>query len=169
MEKVRIGDVENAVQPAAVMRHLTEPLGATDLAINYYELDPGDSFAFAYHSHEIQEELFYVQSGTATFETESGDVTVEAGEIVRFPPGELQRGWNRGDERVTALALGAPLEYGEQTTLRDCPTCGERTDHDLDRRADADAPTGEVVVAICEACGTETGEWSEGPTDGTVP
>ncbi len=63
MEKVRIEDVENAVQPAAVMRHLTEPLGATDFAMNYYELEPGDSFAFAYHRHEVQEEVFYVQSG----------------------------------------------------------------------------------------------------------
>jgi uncharacterized cupin superfamily protein len=63
MEHVAIADVENSVQPAAVMRQLTEPLGATDVAVNYYELEPGDSFAFAYHSHEDQEELFYVQSG----------------------------------------------------------------------------------------------------------
>ncbi|WP_134671594.1 cupin domain-containing protein [Halorussus marinus] len=168
MEKVRIDDVDNDVQPAAVMRGLTEPLGATDLAINYYELEPGDSFAFAYHSHEIQEELFYVQSGTATFETESGDIAVEAGEIVRFPPGELQRGWNRGDERVVALALGAPLSYGEQTTLRECPECGERTDHDLTRRAGASS-SDEAVVAICAACGTETGEWTRGSTPGEVP
>lgn len=54
------------------MRHLTGPLGVTDLAINYYELKPGDSFAFASHDHETQEEVFYIQSGTATFETEDG-------------------------------------------------------------------------------------------------
>jgi len=123
MEKVRIDDVDNSVQPAAVMRPLTEALDATDIAINYYELEPGDSFAFAYHNHELQEELFCIQSGTATFETESGPVTVAAGEIIRFDPGEFQRGWNRGDERVRALALGAPLEYGEQRTLRHCPDC----------------------------------------------
>ena len=164
MEKVRIDEVENSVQPAAVMRPLTDALGTTDLALNYYELEPGDSFAFAYHSHEIQEEVFYVQEGTATFETENGPVTVEAGEIVRFAPGELQRGWNRGDERVRALALGAPLEYGEQQTFRHCPNCEEQTDNRLERTDDETA-----VVAYCEECGAETGRWYRGSMDGEVP
>lgn len=169
MEKVTVEDVENSLQPATVMRQLTEPLGATDVAINYYELEPGDSFAFAYHRHGVQEELFYVQEGTATFETEPEPVEVDAGEVVRFPPGEFQRGWNHGDEPVVALALGAPLEYGEQVKLRDCLECGEATDSDLERRADADAPGGAVVVAVCKECGAETGRWTEGSMPGTVP
>jgi uncharacterized cupin superfamily protein len=164
MEKVRIDDVETSVQPAAVMRPLTDPLGTTDLAINYYELEPGDSFAFAYHSHEVQEEVFYVQEGTATFETEDGPVEVGAGEAIRFDRGEHQRGWNRGDERVRALALGAPLAYGDQPKLRDCPDCGERTENRLESVENEDA-----VVARCEECGTETGRWVRGPTDGAVP
>jgi uncharacterized cupin superfamily protein len=164
METVRIDEVDNSVQPAAVMRQLTEPLGATDLALNYYELEPGDSFAFAYHSHEVQEELFYVQSGTATFETEDGDVTVEAGEIIRFDRGEFQRGWNRSDERVVALALGAPLEYGEQEKLRYCPDCEADTDSRLKSAAADDA-----VVARCNRCGTETGRWVRGSMEGEVP
>lgn len=169
MERVAIEDVENALQPAAVMRHLTEPLGLTDFAMNYYELERGDSFSFAYHQHEVQEEVFYVQSGTATFETEAGDVEVGPGEIVRFPPGEFQRGWNWGDEQVIALAFGAPLEYGEQMKLRDCPTCGKATDHRIERQSDADAPGGEVAVTICKDCGTETGEWTKGSMPGEVP
>jgi uncharacterized cupin superfamily protein len=157
VQRVRIDDVDDRVNPATVLRPLTEALGCTDLAINYYELAPGDSFAYAYHRHEVQEEVFYVQSGTATFETSEGDVRVGPGEAVRFPPGEFQRGWNRGDERVVALALGAPLEYGRQVKLRDCPTCGERTDNALERPDEAD---GDVVVAVCKACGTETGRWT---------
>jgi uncharacterized cupin superfamily protein len=164
MERVTIAGVENSVQPAAVMRQLTESLGATDVAVNYYELEPGDSFAFAYHNHEIQEELFYVQSGTATFDTEEGSVTVEAGEIVRFGPGEFQRGWNRGSERVQALALGAPLEYGEQRKLRYCPDCEMETGCELQQVED-----GTAVVAQCKRCGTETGRWYEGSMPGEVP
>ena len=168
MERVRIDDVENSIQPAAVMKKLTRPLGLTDFAINYYELEPGDSFAYAYHRHEIQEEVFYVQEGTATFETESGDVEVEAGSIVRFPPGEFQRGWNRGQERVVAPALGAPLEYGEMVKLRECPTCGTKTDTDLEREPDDES--GEpIIVAFCKRCETDTGRWTEGSIDGTVP
>ncbi|WP_435178787.1 cupin domain-containing protein [Halorussus sp. AFM4] len=169
MEKVAIDDVENSLQPAAVMRHLTEPLGLADFAMNYYELEPGDSFAFAYHRHEVQEEVFYVQSGTATFQTEAGEIEVSSGEIVRFAPGEFQRGWNRGDEQVIALAFGAPLKYGEQVKLRECPTCGEATDNEIERRSAADASGGEVAVTICKNCGTETGKWTKGSMSGEVP
>lgn len=166
MEKVRISEQQNSVQPAAVMRNLTKPLGLTDLAINYYELEPGDSFAYAYHSHEIQEEVFYVQSGTATFETEEGDVTVDAGEIVRFGRDEFQRGWNHGDERVVALALGAPLEYGTQVKLRYCEPCGEQTDTRLEREDEDGEP---VTVAYCAACDAENGRWYRGSMPGEVP
>ena len=68
MKTVRIEDVESrASGPADVKRPLTAALGATDLALNYFELAPGDSFAFGYHAHSDQEEVFYVQSGTVAF------------------------------------------------------------------------------------------------------
>lgn len=164
MKSVRVEDVENTIQPAAVLRPLTEALGTTDVAINYYELEPGDSFAFAYHNHEIQEEIFYVIEGEATFDTEEGSVSVGAGGLIRFDREEFQRGWNRGEEDVIALALGAPLEYGKQVKLRACATCGEETDNRIERADDEDA-----VVAYCTDCGTETGRWYEGSMDGTVP
>lgn len=164
MEKIPIDDVENSIQPAAVMRPLTEPLGLTDHALNYYELEPGDSFAFAYHSHERQEEVFYIQDGTATFETEDGPVDVTAGEVIHFDPGEFQRGWNRGRSRVRALAIGAPLEYGTQRTVRSCPTCDEETDNTLVRASNDSA-----IVAVCTVCGAETGRWYRGSMDGEVP
>lgn len=166
MNIVRIEELENSVQPAAVMRHLTEPLGLTDLAINYYELEPGDSFAFAYHSHEVQEEVFYIQSGTATFETEDGPVEVDGGEAIRFDRNEFQRGWNRGTERVVALALGAPLEYGTQVKLRFCENCGEMTDTRLEREQ---ADNNTVVVSYCIDCGAENGRWTRGSIPSEVP
>lgn len=169
MEKLHVDSVENALQPAAVMHPLTKPLGLTDVAINYYELEPGDSFAFAYHCHEIQEEVFFIQSGTATFDTEDGEIDVEPGEIIRFSPGEFQRGWNHGDELVTALAFGAPLEYGETVKLRDCPTCGTATNHDIERRTEPDAPGEQVAFSVCQRCGSETGKWTKGSIPGEVP
>lgn len=158
MERVAFDDVENRVQPAAVRRSLTDALGCTDLAVNYYELAPGDSFAFAYHSHGSQEEVFVVLEGTATFETEDGDVEVGPDEAVRFAPGEFQRGWNRGDERVRAIALGAPLEYGGGDTLVDCPECGERTTHDIVTVEDE----GHARAVVCTECRTETQRWRRG-------
>ncbi|MEF8843469.1 MAG: cupin domain-containing protein [Haloarculaceae archaeon] len=168
MQKARIGEVDSWMGPASVKRSLTRALGAEDVSMNYYELEPGESFAFGYHRHEGQEEVFYVLEGEATFETgeprspredggtanEEGDVAVGAGEAVRFGPGEWQQGWNRGEERVRALALGAPQESGETTILRDCPDCGERTEQDVQRAEDADA-----LVTVCVDCGAETGRF----------
>ena len=164
MERVSIDDVDSYMGPAAVKRPLTEALGATDLAINYYELDPGDSFAFGLHRHSDQEEVFYVQAGTVTFHRGSaaGDtaeeteaVTVGAGELVRFGPGEFQRGVNEGNERVVALALGAPQESGETTITRECDDCGRRTRADIELTDDRDA-----LVTVCTECGAETGRFT---------
>jgi uncharacterized cupin superfamily protein len=154
MEKVRIEDVEERVDSATVKRPLTRALDATDLALNYYELAPGDSFAYGYHMHEAQEELFVVQEGEVTFETEDGDVVVSAGEVVRFAPGEFQQGTNRGEERVVALAVGAPQESGGFELRRECPTCGERTPTTIERADD-----GRAKITRCLECGTETGRF----------
>jgi len=153
MDRVRIEEVENSYGPAAVKRRLTEPLGASEVAVNYYELAPGDSFAFGYHAHSDQEEVFYVQSGRVTFETEEEPVEVGPGELVRFPPGEYQRGVNEETERAVALALGAPKESGDLDLRRECPVCGDRTSNDIQRAESGD------LVTVCEDCGAETGRF----------
>jgi len=154
MERQRIDDVESRMGPATVRRLLSRALGTTDVAVNYYELEHGDSLGFGYHRHEDQEEVFYVQQGTVTFETAEGDVAVEAGEVIRFAPGEWQRGTNEGEERVVALALGAPKDGGETEMVRDCPDCGERTHQTVDWADD-----GEALVTLCDECGATTGRF----------
>ena len=154
MEKVRIEETSSYMGPADVKRPLTDALGAEDVAVNYYELAPGDSFAFGYHAHEDQEEVFYVQSGTVTFEMEAGDVTASGGEAVRFGPGEFQRGVNEGDERIVALALGAPRDSELTELLRRCEACGERTPNEIETTDDRDA-----LVTRCLDCGSVTGRF----------
>ncbi|WP_458208500.1 cupin domain-containing protein [Haladaptatus sp. NG-SE-30] len=154
MEKVTIEDVDARMSPADIRRGLSKPLGTENLAINYYELASGESFAFGYHAHEDQEEVFYIQSGSVTFETEDGDVAVEAGEVVRFAPGEFQQGVNEGDERVVALALGAPRESDLVEMRRECPDCGERTPNTIEMAESKDA-----LVTRCLGCGAETGRF----------
>ncbi len=153
MEHVRIGSVDDWMGPASVKRPIGRALGTTALAINYYELAPGESFAFGYHRHTEQEEVFYVQSGTVTFETEAGEVTVESGEIIRFAPGEFQQGTNHGEERVTAIALGGPADPGDTEIRRDCPDCGDRTPQRIESADDA-------LRTLCEHCGGETGRFT---------
>ena len=154
MEKVHVEDVAGQMSAADVRRPVSKALGTEDMAINYYELAPGDSFAFGYHAHDDQEEVFYIQSGTATFETEDGDVVVGAGEAIRFARGEFQRGVNEGDDAVVALALGAPRDTENVEMYRDCPECGEQTQNEIEMVGDKEA-----LVTICSDCGAETGRF----------
>ncbi|WP_135821697.1 cupin domain-containing protein [Halostella litorea] len=154
MKRQSLDDMESRMGPADVVRPLTDALGAAELALNYYELAPGESFAYGFHAHEKQEEVFYVQAGTVTFATLDGDVEVGPNELVRFGPGEFQRGVNRGEERVVALAMGAPQDAGETEIRRECPDCGEATRQRVEMTDDRDA-----VVTLCEDCDAETGRF----------
>ncbi|APX98029.1 cupin domain-containing protein [Natronorubrum daqingense] len=120
MEHVTIDEVESDPLDEKIhtdRRALGEALGADHLAITRYVLEPGDRFSGSIHAHFDQEEVFVVLEGVATFETLPADadetvspteVTVHENETIRFAPGEFQSGHNDGDERVVALALGAP-------------------------------------------------------------
>lgn len=160
MERIGIAAVENALSAAAVKRRVGDALGTTAVAINYYELAPGDSFGYAYHRHPDQEEVFVVESGTVTFETEGGPVAVGPDEAIRFAPGEFQRGVNRGDERVSALAIGAPRDTDEAEKLRRCPDCRERTLQTIELAADGDA-----IITRCLDCDAVTGRFVHGEVD----
>jgi mannose-6-phosphate isomerase-like protein (cupin superfamily) len=155
MKKVAIEEVEPAAtnSPADVVRVLSPALETDGLALNYFEVDPAESLGYAYHRHLDQEEVFYVQAGRVTFETEAGDVEVEAGEVIRFEPGEFQLGRNFGDERAHVLAIGAPRESKEIEYLLECPTCEATTIHvpQLTERPKA-------ILVRCTECDTRTDE-----------
>lgn len=155
MERVNADDVDSWASPAAAKRPLGRALDAEKVAVNHYELEPGDAFGFGYHRHPDQEELFYVIEGEATFETEGDDVTVGAGEAVRFAPGEWQLGHNEGDGRVVALALGAPADTSAADIRRECPDCGGRTPTAVER-----ADEGSGLVTVCQECDAVTGQFS---------
>jgi uncharacterized cupin superfamily protein len=145
MQRVSVDDADNHPRVADVQKHLTEPLSLGDMALNYYELEPGESFSGGLHTHMDQEELFYVMDGTATFETEEGAVEVGDDEAIRFAPGEYQEGKNESDERVRALAMGAPQGMGETRAKFPCRECG--ADYHV---TDVGA---EEVTLTCPDCG----------------
>lgn len=155
MKRVDLTEQTNRMGPASVSHPLTDALGLANVAVNYYELEPGDSFAYGYHAHEDQEEVFYVESGAVTFRTANGDIDVGPDELVRFAPGEYQRGVNRGDERVVALALGAPQDAGATEIIRDCDVCDGEMPQELELTDDQDA-----ILARCTECGEVTGRFT---------
>ena len=54
--------------------------------VNFVEVEPGN-FAYGYHYHEMNEEVFYIISGTGIVRTPKGDITVKAGDAITFPTG----------------------------------------------------------------------------------
>jgi mannose-6-phosphate isomerase-like protein (cupin superfamily) len=143
MDKVALDEIRNEPNPLKVhevRKPVSKVLGTDDFAMNYFELDEGESFSGGLHTHHDQEEVFYIQEGTATFqvreEIDDDTDTVEVGpdEAIRFDPGEFQQGINMGDDEVVGLALGAPKsmhDWDEIESIVYCPECGEETGHDL--------------------------------------
>ncbi|MWV65206.1 cupin domain-containing protein [Halorubrum sp. JWXQ-INN 858] len=139
MRRVTIDDVDVVTNPLGVhdvRKPVSRALGTEHVAMNYFELAPGDAFAGGLHAHGDQEEVFYVLSGVATFEVgrERERVDVGAGELIRFAPGEFQSGFVREDatEPVVAWAFGAPgarHDWDAIETIADCRTCDEERAH----------------------------------------
>lgn len=133
MQRIRASEVESEAQGDREVdrRDLADRLGTSDLAMNYYVLEPGEEFGGGMHSHLDQEEVFFVIEGIATFETkqepsDAGErVDIGAGEAIRFEPGEFQQGCNETDSRTVALALGAPKKSTEGRIPKSCPECGD--------------------------------------------
>lgn len=166
MERVSVDDVEHWDHPmpdTPGYRPLGDALGATDLAMNYYELAPAEGLSGGPHTHMDQEELFYVLAGTVAFEVggradESGTVTdreetvtLGPGEAVRFAPGEIQHGYNAGDGTARVLAFGAPADSEDVRSPGACPACGEEALLEVSVFED-----GSGMIVDCPACGAST-------------
>ena len=157
MQHTAIDDVDVVTNPMDVhdvRKPVSRALGTEHVAMNYFELAPGDAFSGGLHAHGDQEEIFYVLAGTATFEVgrDREQVDVAAGELIRFAPGEFQSGFVRddADEEVVAWAFGAPgarHDWGAIESLIECRACGEERTH-------ATALTDEGQFRFtCSACG----------------
>lgn len=55
-------------------------------SVSFMELLPGN-YAYGYHYHESNEEVFYIISGTGIVRTPQGEITVNAGDAITFPAG----------------------------------------------------------------------------------
>lgn len=51
---------------------------------NFVEVEPGN-YAYGYHYHEENEEVFYIISGEASVKTEQGEIFLKSGDAICFP------------------------------------------------------------------------------------
>lgn len=57
---------------------------ASRCAANFVEVEPGQ-FAYGYHYHEVNEEVFYIIRGHAIVRTPSGEKKLKEGDAIAFP------------------------------------------------------------------------------------
>jgi mannose-6-phosphate isomerase-like protein (cupin superfamily) len=173
MKHIAIDDVTEEPHPMGVnsdRRVVSDALDADDVAVIRFDLAPGEQFSGGLHTHHDQEELFYILEGTATWDVgpepdadhaerhaserpETEEVVVEAGEVIRFPPGQFQCGRNKSDGRVVGLAVAAPGTQHDWEALESFAPCAG--DCDGITSHGVRQPDGDGMVVYCNECGAE--------------
>jgi len=164
MERVDVTELDRWDHPMPDTpgpHRIGDALGATDVAINYYDLAPGEGLSGGPHTHMDQEEMFVVLEGHLAFEVygtpdeATGDrkeeVPLGPGEAIRFAPGEVQHGYNDGDGPAEVLAIGAPADSEDVRTPGECPACGASVLLEVDQSEDESG-----FSVTCPDCGTTT-------------
>lgn len=86
-----------------------------DLSVIHERVPPGAGEVRHYHSGTRQ--FFFVLSGSATLEFETGPVTFHAGQGVHVPPGTPHRFANASDAPVEFLVVSAPAAAGDRNDV----------------------------------------------------
>jgi mannose-6-phosphate isomerase-like protein (cupin superfamily) len=73
------------------------------------------------HRHKIQEELYFVASGTLQFKLEDEILDVPAGTVVRVAPEVARSVWNEGPEDAVLIMVSRKIEdpSGDVETVDD--------------------------------------------------
>jgi len=93
-------------------RKIRKPLGVTAFGVNAIVYPPGADGVD--HYHDIQDELYFVHSGTARFAFEDGERVVEAGGLVHVEATTPRKVSNAGDTDLVLLIVGGKDGYVER-------------------------------------------------------
>jgi len=78
-------------------------------------MPPGTSEQMHYHVHAQQ--VFYVLSGTATFEVDGKTIEVNAQESLHIPKGAKHRIMNNADEALVFILVSEPRAQNDRINL----------------------------------------------------
>ncbi len=92
--------------PDLEFRAATKPLELERAALSYQRVPPGVRFPYG-HTHETQEEVYVVLSGSGRMKLEDEVVELRQWDAVRVPPGTW-RGYEAGPQGLELLVIGAP-------------------------------------------------------------
>ena len=92
------------------------PLLRTDsLSVIQERMPPGTSEQL--HFHERAQQVFYILSGTATFEVDGDIKTVEPNQSIHVLPNIKHRILNNGDTDLHFLVISEPKTLGDRVNL----------------------------------------------------
>jgi len=69
------------------------------------------------HFHHHAQQVFYILSGTATFEVVGEVFTVEASQSIHIPPETRHRILNKGADDLHFLVISEPKAHGDRVNL----------------------------------------------------
>lgn len=77
---------EGKIQGQGENRFTVKPIidDVAKCSADFVEAEPG-KYAYGYHYHEENEEVFYIISGEALVKTEKGNISLKQGDIICFP------------------------------------------------------------------------------------
>lgn len=96
-----------------VLKEIIPAADVTKCHANFVEVEPGH-FAYGYHWHEVNEEVFYIIKGSAAVRTKDGEITLKAGDAITFPAGPEGTHVIRNASETEKLVY---LDFGTESTL----------------------------------------------------
>jgi mannose-6-phosphate isomerase-like protein (cupin superfamily) len=90
-------------------------LKSATLSVIQERMPPGTGEQLHYH-HNAQQ-VFYILSGTATFEVEGEQKIVQANQSIHITPNTKHRILNNGDADLHFLVISEPKAHGDRVNL----------------------------------------------------
>lgn len=95
-------------------------LQSDSLSVIHERMPPGASEQL--HFHERAQQVFYILSGTATFEVDGETVTVQANQSLHLAPKTKHLILNNGDADLHFLVISEPKTRGDRVNLPESAT-----------------------------------------------
>ena len=92
--------------PDLEFRLATKALELEESGLGYQRIPPNYRFPYG-HTHQTQEEVFVVLSGSGRIKLDEEIIDLKAWDAVRIPPGTW-RGYEAGPDGLEILVIGAP-------------------------------------------------------------
>ena len=90
-------------------------LRSDSLSVIQERMPPGTSEQL--HYHERAQQVFYILSGTATFEVEGEFKTVQVRESIHISPGQQHCIANNGNDDLHFLVISEPKSHGDRINI----------------------------------------------------